>query len=93
MPQPLDGRPVGQRYTGILRGGNVAVGAETTGWVLEQEGNVRLDVNVSKVRDDAAKLDGRRVVIDGTVVTANWTERGKKRLLMADRIAPVDDGK
>lgn len=94
MSEPLDAKPAARKFTGTLRGGILAIGAETTGWVLEQEGNVRVDVNVSKVQDDAAKLDGRPVVIEGTLVKVNWTERGGKPLLMADGItAAAEDAK
>lgn len=82
-----------RRFTGTLRGGIVAIGAETTGWVLEQDGGDRVDVDVSNVADAAATLDGKRVVIEGDMVTANWVERGAKQLLMADSIAPADEGK
>ncbi len=78
-----------RHFTGTLRGGVIAIGAETTGWLLETEEG-RLDVDVSQAQDAAAKLEGRRVVVEGDVVMANWVERGEKRLLMADSISPAD---
>lgn len=89
MPEPA----AANRFTGVLHGGVLAVGAETTGWQLEREGETpgRIDVNVNKVRDDAQKLDGQRVVIEGAISTVKWVERGQKQLLMAERIRPADD--
>src|SRR5690349_6172800 len=71
------------RFTGVLHGGVLAIGAETTGWALERDDGTRLDVDVSRAADDAAKLDGQRVVIEGTETTANWLERGPRQLLIA----------
>ena len=81
--------PAGRQFTGTLRGGVVAIGAETTGWVLETADRGRLDVDVSKVAAAAEKLEGQAVVIKGELVTANWVERGEKQLLMAESIAPA----
>lgn len=80
-----------EHFTGTLHGGIVAIGAETTGWVLETGDQGRIDVDVSKISDEAAALDGQRVVIEGSLVTVNWTERGARRMLMADTIRPADD--
>ena len=88
-----DTRDARQTFTGTLRGGIVAVGAETTGWVLETDDGRRIDVDVSKASDAADQLEGKRVVIQGDAVTANWVERGERQLLMADSISPADDGK
>jgi hypothetical protein len=77
------------RFTGTLRGGIVAVGAETTGWVLERNGDSsRVDVEVSHVSGDVSRFDGKRVVIHGTMTTATWLERGERPLLIAERIEP-----
>lgn len=82
-----------QRLTGTLRGGVIAIGAETTGWVLETDDAGRVDVDVSKVMDAAQELDGKRVVIEGAMVTATWVERGAKHLLMADSVSAADSAK
>jgi hypothetical protein len=82
------------RFTGTLRGGVIAVGAETTGWQLERPDGSRVDVDVSKAADAAGRLDGKPVVIHGGMTMANWVERGEKPLLIADRIEPAPpDGK
>jgi len=87
--QAADDAPRVQRLTGTLRGGILAIGAETTGWALEIEGGKRIDTDVSKVPDDAAKLQGERVTVEGTLATVNWPERGPRQLLRARRIEPA----
>src|SRR5687767_9929320 len=47
-----------RRFTGTLRGGVVAIGAETTGWVLETDDGRRIDVDVSKAPEAADELEG-----------------------------------
>jgi hypothetical protein len=84
-PAPAS-QPRETRFTGTLRGGVMAIGAETTGWRLERDDGTRVDVSVAKIRDAVAGLDGKRVVIHGGLTTANWTERGRKQLLVAERI-------
>ena len=79
-------------FAGTLRGGIVAVGAETTGWVLQSDELGRVDVDVSKAADAAGELDGKRVVVEGDLVTTHWPERGEKQLLVADAIRPADEG-
>lgn len=85
MTQPSRPTTQAQKFTGTLRGGIMAIGAETTGWVLEIDGK-RIDVDVTKAAEAAASLDGKRVVITGGMTTANWVERGEKPLLIAERI-------
>jgi hypothetical protein len=79
-------------FTGVLRGRVMAVGAETTGWRLERDDGTRVDVSVAKVRDAVDGLDGKRVVIHGVLATVNWTERGRRDLLVAERIEPAAEG-
>ena len=88
VPRPAT-EPASNEFTGVLRGGVLAVGAETTGWALETDDRRRIDVDVSKVSDDATKLKGTRVTIRGTLGQAKWLERGPKPLITADRIEPA----
>ena len=90
---PAATAPAAGRFTGTLRGGVIAVGAETTGWQLEQPDGTRVDVDVSKAQNDATANDGKRVVIHGGLTKANWVERGEESLLIADRIEPADPAK
>jgi hypothetical protein len=78
-------------FTGTLRGRVMAVGGETTGWRLERDDGTRVDVNVSKVRDQLEGMDGRRVVIHGAITTANWTERRRQQLIIAERIEKAEN--
>ena len=82
-----------ETFTGVLRGGIIAVGAETTGWQLERPDGTRVDVDVSKAADAAGRLDGKRVVIHGGMTKANWVERGERPLIVAERIEAAPDGK
>jgi hypothetical protein len=83
---PAASQPQQTVFTGMLRGRVMAVGAETTGWRLERDDGTRVDVNVSKVRDQLDGMDGKRVVIHGRITTANWIERRRQQLIIADRI-------
>src|SRR5688572_17593874 len=93
-PRATEVPAAADRFTGTLRGGIIAVGAETTGWQLERPDGSRVDVDVSKSADAAGRLDGKPVVIHGGMTKANWVERGEKPLLIAERIEPAPpDGK
>lgn len=87
--EPASPRP--QTFTGTLQSGIVAVGGETTGWILAADGAAGgLEVDVSKVQDDADRLNGQRVKIHGRMTERDWPERGKTHVLVADRIEPAD---
>ncbi len=70
---------------GVLRGGQVAIGAETTGWVLLMDAR-SVDVDVSKVAAQASQLDGKRVVIAGEVTTKTYPTRGEVSVMIAESI-------
>ena len=79
-------------FTGTLRGGAVAIGGETTGWRLEGDGQTGgIELDVSRVRDRAKQLDGKRVTVGGRMTTRSWPERGSTQVLVVDRLeaAPV----
>jgi hypothetical protein len=81
-------------FTGTLRGGAVAIGGETTGWRLEGDGETGgLDVDVSKVRDRAKQLDGKRVTITGRTTRRNYVERGGTPVILAETIQPAPQPK
>jgi len=84
-PRPADTQP--GTFTGTLRGSTAAVGGETTGWRLTGDNQTGgIDVDVSKVRERAKELDGRRVTVAGKMTTRHWPERGDTQVLVADRI-------
>lgn len=89
-------RPVQGTFEGVLRGGMMSIGGETTGWVLEsgvvegREGAVgggTVEVDVSRVRGEAERLEGQRVVVRGFVEDRKYVERGMVRTLVAESIA------
>ena len=86
--EPPSTQPV--TLTGTLRGGLMAIGGETTGWTLvgdAQTGGTELDV--SAVRAEAERLDGKRVTVTGTLTDRKYVERGTVRVLKVDRITPA----
>ena len=87
-PAPAS-QPRQTTFTGTLRGRVMAVGSETTGWRLERDDGTRVDVSVAKVRDQLEGMDGKRVVIHGAITTANWTERRRQPLIIAERIEAI----
>ncbi len=81
-------------YTGILVGDIMGIGGESTGWMLnqvDQNGNViqATDVDVTKVQADADELKGATVRITGTVIEKDWVERGKTKIIVAEKIEEV----
>ena len=80
-------------FTGTLRGSAVAIGGETTGWRLEGDNQTGgIDVDVSKVRERAQSLDGKRVNLPGKMTTRDWPERGTTQVLVVERIEEAARG-
>jgi len=77
-------------FTGRLQSGVMGIGGEHTGWVLAGDGaSGGIEVDVSKVKEEARANDGKRVMITGRMVEKNYTERGKVSVLVAERIKPA----
>jgi len=73
---------------GTLRGGMMAIGGETTGWVLQYgagDRNSRIEVDMRKIRNPQA-YDGTRVTVTGKVDVKNYVERGRVKILRASRV-------
>lgn len=88
-PPVARGAPPAERtsFTGTLRGDVAAIGGETTGWRLEGDAQTGgFEVDVSKVRQSAKALEGKRVTITGRLTTRGYPERGSVQILVADRI-------
>jgi len=86
--------PTVNTYTGVLLGDVMGIGGESTGWMLnqlDQNGNViqATDVDVSKVEAQAEEHKGAKVRITGTVIEKDWVERGKTKIIVADKIEEV----
>jgi hypothetical protein len=74
-------------FTGTLRGNVAAIGGDTTGWRIEGDAQTGgIEVDVSRVRDRARALDGRRVTVTGRLTTRGYVERGEVQVLAADSI-------
>ena len=76
-----------QTLVGTLRGGMMAIGGETSGWILAGDGATgRIELDVSRVEEKARALEGRRVSITGMMKDKKYVERGTVRVLVADEI-------
>jgi hypothetical protein len=72
---------------GFLQSDQVAVGGETTGWVVVSNGGAtRQEVDVSKVRESAERLRTRRVIVVGTMEDRTYPTRGVVPTLVASAI-------
>jgi hypothetical protein len=76
-----------ETFTGTLESGVMAIGGETTGWRLVGDGESGgIEVDVSNVRAQAEMYAGKRVTITGTMTHRDYVERGRVRVLVAERI-------
>jgi hypothetical protein len=80
--------------TGTLEGGQAGIGGETTGWRLRTDDAPpkSIEVDVAAVREQARKLDGKRVRVVGVYITRAYVERGNVTILSARRIEPAPPG-
>jgi hypothetical protein len=77
-------------FTGTLQSGIMAIGGEHTGWVLAGDGSSGgIEVDISRVQEDAKKNAGKRVTITGKMTDKKYVERGKVQILVAEKIAPA----
>src|SRR5690606_26457852 len=87
---PRSNPPAMEQFTGMLEGGIMAIGGETTGWRLVGDGEAgALMVDVAAVPGDARRLQGQRVIITGYITTRTYVERGEVTVLVAQRIDPA----
>ncbi len=86
-PPPADTAGEGEvTHTGVLER-RVAIGGETTGWVLQYQtaaGLRRIEVDCSGL--DAGKIPEGAVRITGRVIEKTWPERGPVLILKARKI-------
>lgn len=73
-------------YSGVLTTGFVGIGGEHTGWVLAGAPDGDYEVDVSAIAEEAAALQGQKVVITGRLVSKDYLERGPTFVLMAESI-------
>jgi hypothetical protein len=78
-----------ETFTGTLESGVMAIGGESTGWRLVGDGQTGgIEVDVSRLRERAEKLAGTRVSVSGRMTERDHVERGRVRVLVAERIEP-----
>ncbi len=89
-PYPMGGAA----WTGTLRGGIMAIGGESTGWVLEVDdgelAGTRLDTDVSRMIPTAKAFEDRRVRVEGRLIEKAYVERGKVMVLAATSIRSAE---
>ena len=82
-----------ETFTVTLESGVMAIGGESTGWRLVGDGQSGgIEVDVSRVRERAEKLAGTRVTVSGRMTERDYVERGRVRVLVAERIEPSPGG-
>ena len=83
-----DKAPRKVKLEGVLRTGVVAIGGETTGTVLKtKDGNFELDLGKDReLRARAEKLDGKRVVVAGTLRVRKGVEVKERRVITVTRL-------
>jgi hypothetical protein len=78
-----------ETFTGKLESGVMAIGGESTGWRLVGDNEAGgIDLDVARVRERAEQLTGRHVTVSGKMTQRDYVERGKVRVLVAERIEP-----
>jgi len=88
MPAPNNPSPAASTFRGVLHTGMMGIGGEHTGIDLALDDGTRLEVDPVSGRADAEALNGKRVVVTGTIITHSYVERGQVRMLKADSIKP-----
>lgn len=74
--------------TGTLQGGRIAIGGESTGWILEyRDASGQHSTEVDLPRDLAGRArSGSMVRLTGTFVTRTYVERGSVRMFRVTRL-------
>lgn len=79
-------------YRGVLHTGMMGIGGEHTGFEVWLDDGTHLEVEPGTARAAAEGLDGRRVLITGSVGTRGYVERGRVKILNAELITPEGAG-
>ena len=86
-----DGDYVKVEVRGTLRAGMVAIGGETTGTLIRARG-ARWELDLSQLRDGparAAALDGRTVVVKGSLEVRPGVERRERTVVTVTSLEPA----
>lgn len=93
QPSAADLREGKVEIIGILQGGQIAIGGETTGWVLNLgDDRGAVEVDVTKVANQAAAAEGKRVVIAGEVVKKAYVTRGEVKTVVVESLVEQPTG-
>lgn len=89
--EPAPGQPAAGTVsrTGTLRSGMMAIGGETTGWILLIDGREPLEVDVTRVFGDAQSLVNKRATLTGNLTRKKYVERGETTVLRVTKIEAV----
>ncbi|MGF1635248.1 MAG: hypothetical protein ACFCVE_15475 [Phycisphaerae bacterium] len=82
---PAEAQVTRNVYEGQLRGGMMAIGGETTGYVL-RTGQRQIEVDLSKIDGSPERYEGGQVRIIGEIVERDYVERGPTPVLVAREI-------
>ena len=77
--------------TGVLEGGRIAIGGESTGWALQyRDSSGQHSIEVELPRELMARAkSGGRVRLTGTYVTREYVERGAVRIFRVTKLEEV----
>src|SRR5262245_7556509 len=94
LPVAAFAQAAGQQVTltGTLRGGRIAIGGETTGWMLEyRDSSGEHSIEVELPRELMARArSGATVRVTGSFATRNYVERGAVRIFRVTRLDEVN---
>jgi hypothetical protein len=85
---PAEGEP--QTFTGTLQGGMMAIGGETSGWMLQRDDGNESELDPRNLTPQQLEpLDGQRVRVTGREETKEYVERGRVQVIVVERIEPL----
>jgi acetyl esterase len=92
-PKPADDGGKAIEFKGVLRTGIVAIGGETTGTAISVNGKTyELDFRKSpKLRALAEKLNGKEVVVKGTLRLKEGVEIKERRIIFVTDLRPAEE--
>jgi hypothetical protein len=82
-----NGGPKAQAFVGALQGGMMAIGGETSGWLLQQDGKEPIELQIDAVGHETLEpFDGQRVKIIGHESHKQYVERGRVPVIVVKGI-------
>lgn len=88
--QPMSGTNTAITFEGVLEGGRMAIGGETTGWVLHyQDATGAQSVAFDPGPFASSVYDGIRIRATGNIVMRSMVERGAVSVFVASQMEVV----